>query len=211
MFTSTTRRSAHPACHLRVRLADGGSVVLRPLRGGEIQLLEEVFEGLSPQSRQQRYLVPMPRLPESARWSLANVDGHDHVAWVALVDGRPAGICRYIRTAFDTAEVAFEVVDTQQGRGIGSALVDAVTTVARANGVRWLEATVEPGNRASVAVLTRLGVRLIPSDGLLEGRGRLRLLGRPSRVDQRAVLVLAAQAAAHDGNDAETAIPSLTG
>ena len=206
---STTRGAAHAPCHLRARLPDGGSVVLRPLRHGEIRFLEDVFDGLSPESRQQRYLVPMPRLPGSHRRLLADVDGHDHVAWVALVDGRPAGICRYVRTTHDTAEVAFEVVDAQQGRGIGSALVDAVTTVACASGVRWLEATVEPGNRASVALLSRLGVRLVPHDGLLEGRGRLRLGGRRPRVDRRAVLALAAAFSARVEDEGEV-VPSET-
>lgn len=193
MFISSTRCSTQPVCHVRVRLADGGAVILRPLRDGEISVLESVFDGLSPQSRHQRFLVPMPRLTGSARKTLANVDGHDHVAWVAMVDGRPVGICRYVRTGHDTAEVAFEVVDAQQGRGIGLALVDAVTTVACANGVRRLEATVEPGNHASVAMLARLGIRLRMDDGLLGGGGRFRLLTPPSRVDRRAVLALSAQ------------------
>ena len=201
---SPRRTTHHPACHVNAPLTDGGWAALRPLRGGEIRLLEDVFEGLSPRSRQQRYLVPMTRLPGPALRSLANVDGHDHVAWVALVDGRPAGIARYLRTGHDTAEVAFEVVDAHQGRGIGSALVDAVTTVACASGIRWLEATVEPGNRASVALLNRLGIRLVHHDGLLEGRGRLRLLDRPEGVDRRAVLAVAARA----GAAVEAVLPS---
>ena len=203
---SPRRTTHHPACHVNAQLTDGGWAALRPLRGGEIRLLEDVFEGLSPRSRQQRYLVPMTRLPGPTLRSLAHVDGHDHVAWVALVEGRPAGIARYLRTGHDTAEVAFEVVDAHQGRGIGSALVDAVTTVACASGIRWLEATVEPGNRASVALLGRLGIRLVHHDGLLEGRGRLRLLDRPKGVDRRAVLAVAAQVAAQVGGDAETAL-----
>ena len=185
-------------CHVTVRLRDGGHAVLRPLRGGEISVLETVFEGLSAQSRKQRFLVPMPRLPGAARRVLADVDGHAHVAWVALVDGVPAGICRYVRTAHDTAELAFEVVDAHQGRGIGSALVDAVTAVARAHGITWLEATVEPGNLASEAMLARAGLRLVPHDGLLAGRGRLGLVPAPSRVDRRAVLAVAERAAAEE-------------
>lgn len=192
MFTSSSRCFTQRACHVRVRLADGGAVILRPLRDGEINVLETVFEGLSAQSRQQRFLVPMPRLPGSARKALTNVDGHDHVAWVAMLDGLPVGICRYVRTGPDSAEVAFEVVDAQQRRGIASALVDAVTTVAHANGITRLEAIVEPGNRASVAVLNRLGIRLVPDQGLLEGSGQLRLFTLPSRVDRGAVLAIAA-------------------
>ena len=115
-----------------------------------------------------------PRLPGSHRRTLTDVDGDRHVAWVALVDGEPVGICRYVRTALDVAELAFEVVDAHQGRGIGAALVDAVTTVARDNGIRWFEATVEPGNAASEALVARAGVRLFVSDGLLEGGGEPR-------------------------------------
>ncbi len=181
--------------HVTVRLADGGSVLLRPLSGGEVSVVETVFEGLSSQSRRRRFLVPMPRLPGGHRRALADVDGERHVAWVALVDGVPVGICRYVRTSPDAAELAFEVVDAHQGRGIGSALVDAVTTVARANGITWLEATVEPGNAASEALLARAGVRLVSVDGLLEGGGEPRPVRWSSPVNPRAVLALAAPAA----------------
>jgi RimJ/RimL family protein N-acetyltransferase len=181
--------------HVTVRLADGGSVLLRPLSGGEVSVVETVFEGLSSQSRRRRFLVPMPRLPGGHRRALADVDGERHVAWVALVDGVPVGICRYVRTSPDAAELAFEVVDAHQGRGIGSALVDAVTTVARANGITWLEATVEPGNAASEALLARAGVRLVSVDGLLEGGGEPRPVRWSSPVNPRAVLALAVPAA----------------
>jgi RimJ/RimL family protein N-acetyltransferase len=188
--------TAHPTRRVDVvvaHLRDGGVAELRPLRHGEVDVVEAVFTGMSPQSRHQRFLVPMPRLTGGARRTLAAVDGRRHVAWVALVDRRPVGLCRYAHTSPDTAEMAFEVVDEQQGRGIGSALVDAVATVADAHDVTWVEASVTPGNRASVAVLERVGVRLHPEDGLLEGCGRLRL-PYPPRVDRAAVLTLAGQA-----------------
>jgi RimJ/RimL family protein N-acetyltransferase len=200
--TGTHARPAH--VHLRVRLRDGGSALLRPLAGGEVAAVDDVFDGLSGRSRHQRFLVPMPRLPGAARRALSDVDGHRHVAWVALVDGVPVGLCRYVRTAPHTAEVAFEVVDAEQGRGIGSALVDAVATVADAAGITCLEATVAPDNGASIAVLDRVGVRLHPEDGLLEGRGRLRL-PEPARVDRRAVLALSGQPDRQPANRASTA------
>ena len=204
---TTTVAAARPFrpihIHVHVRLRDGGSVLLRPLGSGEVTVLETVFQGLSTPSRRQRFLVPMPRLPGAHRRVLADVDGRRHVAWVALVDGVPVGICRYVATAPDAAELAFEVVDAHQGRGIGSALVDAVTTVAHARGIAWLEATVEPGNLASVSVLARVGVRLALSDGLLEGRGELRL-APSARVNRRAVLALADQLASTASTAAAT-------
>lgn len=178
---------------LSVRLANGGAATLRPLLRGEHHVLDHVFGGLSPRSRRQRFLVPMPRLPGAARRSLADVDGTRHVAWVALVGERPVGIARYIRTGAGAAEVAFEVVDDHQGRGIGSALLDALATVALADGVATLEASVEPDNHPSIRLLTRIGIGLAPVDGLLEGRGPLRLPD-PPRVNRLAALHLAAAA-----------------
>ena len=198
-------RSFHPVhLHVHVRLRDGGFALLRPLVDGEVSVLETVFEGLSARSREQRFLVPMPRLPGGHRRTLAEVDGDHHVAWVALVDGQPVGICRYVRTGFGSAELAFEVVDAHQGRGIGSALVDAVTTVARSRGIRYLEASVEPGNAASAALFARVGIRLRLSDGLLEGRGEPQVPPTGSRVNRKAVLVLAGQPATSASSAAAT-------
>ena len=127
--------------------------------------------------------------------ALTDVDGHHHVAWVAALGGRPVGIARYLLDDAGVAEVAFEVVDAYHGAGIGTALVDAVTTVAAARGVRRVRASVLPSNRPSRTLVARLGVRLVPADGLLEGEGPLRLLD-PPRVDRRAVVALACQVAA---------------
>ncbi|HTW17597.1 MAG TPA: GNAT family N-acetyltransferase [Nocardioides sp.] len=193
-----------PDTHVRTRLPDGGYAALRPLRAGETGPLDAVFDGLSPRSRQRRYLVPMPRLPGPFRRLLTDVDGCDHVAWLALVHGRPAGLARYVRTGPDRADLAFEVVDAHHGRGIGSVLVDAVGTVAVARGITWLEAVVEPGNAASLALLGRLGIGLSADGGLLAGRGRFRL-PTPARVDRAAVLALAARTRC--GDDAP--VPAL--
>lgn len=205
---TVARRPGHPESgvpeRVLVRLRDGGSAFLRPLGDGEASVVQTVFEGLSSQSRQRRFLVPMPRLPGGHRRTLADVGGDRHVAWVALVDSVPVGICRYVRTSDDTAELAFEVVDEHQGRGIGSALVDAVTTVARENGITWLEATVEPGNTASEALLARAGIRLVAVDGLLEGGGAPHPIRWSSPVDPRAVLALAGQPASSSSTAAAT-------
>src|SRR5690349_4140823 len=96
--------------HVSVRLADGGVAQLRPLLAGEAAPLLEVFAGMSAASRADRYLVGMSGLPGTMLAALTSVDGSDHVAWLATVDGRPAGVARYLRTAPCTAEVAFEVV-----------------------------------------------------------------------------------------------------
>lgn len=183
-------RSRPAPDHVVVTLARGGAAQLRPLRAGETAPLLAVFERLSPASRADRYLVGVPRLPAAMLDALVAVDGQDHVAWLATVAGEPAGIARYVRVDPDTVEVAFEVADAHQGRGLGTVLLDTVTTVAAAHGVRRVTATVLPTNAPSLRLFARLGIPLTLRDGLLEGEGPLRLLD-PVRVDRRAVVALA--------------------
>ena len=184
----TSTRSVDPC--VAVRLPGGGAVALRPLKRGEREPLLAVFDGMSSASRAQRYLTGMVRLPSRTVDLLTDVDGHRHVAWLASIDGRPVGIARALQVDVGVAEVAFEVVDAHHGEGIGSALLDAVTTVLAAQGVRRVSASLLPDNAPSWRLVTRIGVRLHEAGGLLEGEGRLRLLD-PPRVDRNAVLALA--------------------
>jgi RimJ/RimL family protein N-acetyltransferase len=175
-----------------VPLPDGDVAHLRPLQDGESAPLLEVFAGLSDQSRASRYLVGTPRLPPFMVRQLAATDGLMSVAWLATIADRPAGIGRYVRTDQDpcTADVALEVVDEHQRRGLGTILLDAITTVAVVHGVRRLHATALPDNRASLRLLSRVGLALSWEDGVLEGEAPLRLLD-PAYVDRRAVVELA--------------------
>jgi RimJ/RimL family protein N-acetyltransferase len=167
---------------------------LRPLGPGEDEPLDRVFSGMSPHSRASRYLTGLAGMPESMRRALTAVDGHHHVAWLATVGDEPVGIGRYLRTGPCAAEIAFEVVDAHHGRGLGTLLVDVLTTVAAVSGIHRLEATVLPSNRASLRLLERVGLSFRSSLGTLEGEGPLRLLD-PPRVDRPAVVRLAMAAA----------------
>lgn len=187
---------------VRAPLPRGGTARLRPLQDGERAPLLEVFAGLSAESRASRYLVGMPRLSEAFVRRLSATDGLTSVAWLATVRDRPAGIGRYVRVDEEpcTVDVALEVVDEHQGRGLGAVLLDVITTLAAAHGVRRLHATLLPHNTASRRLLSRVGVPLRFEDGLLEGSAPLRLL-HPPRVDRHAVVELAR---------ASTQIPSRT-
>ena len=187
-YEPTSHRSAHDV--VTVPLRGGRLVELRPLRRGERDALLAVFDGMSPESRALRYLTGMLRMPSATLDLLTDVDGDRHVAWLASAQGQPVGIARYVRDDAGIAEVAVEVVDDHQGLGIGSALVDAVTTVAAARGVDRVRALLSPDNEASRRLVTRIGIRLQVVDGLLEGEGRLRLL-QPPRIDRQRVLALA--------------------
>jgi len=164
------------------------SVALRPLGRAETGPQLTVFEGMSGASRYQRFLTTMPSRVPAAIWTMmSGVDGHRHIAWLASVGDHPAAVARCIQVGSGVADIAIEVVDAYQQRGIGSVLLDAVITVAAAHGVRRLSAVVHPGNRASVRMLGHVGLRLRLVDGVLEGESELRLPD-PPRVDRAKVL-----------------------
>lgn len=167
-----------------------GCAVLRPLRAGEYDALRSVFDQLSAESRRDRYLVSTPRLPGVMSDVLAAVDGRDHVAWLASVAGRPAGIGRYVRVDRSTAEIALEVVDAHQGRGLGTAILDTITTVAMVAGVSRVQASVLASNRRSVHLLQKIGLRLAEGTTVLEGEADLRLMD-PPRVNRAALVRVA--------------------
>jgi RimJ/RimL family protein N-acetyltransferase len=175
-----------------LRLRDGSLAALRPLVRGETEPLLAVFEGMSETSRTLRYLTGLPRMPRQMLTTLTDVDGDRHASWLATVGGEPAGIARYVRLPGlpTTAELAFEVVDAHHGRGLGTVLLDAITTVAVARGVRRVQATLAPSNTASRRLLARIGAPARPVDGLLEADGPLQLLD-PAVVDRAAVIRLA--------------------
>ena len=207
LWPPLTRGTAPDSVH--VRLPGGSAVELRPLRQGEEGPLLTVFAHMSPASRARRYLTGMVRLPATMVRALTDVDGLRHVGWVASMDGRPVGIARSVLEEAGVAEIAVEVVDEHQGVGVASVLVDAVTTVAAATGVRRVRATMTPDNEPSRRLMSRLGIRLRVVDGLVEGEGPLRLLD-PPRVDRRAVLALALRAASAplDHAPVPAAVPS---
>jgi len=74
-------------------------------------------------------------------------------------DRQPVGIARLAR-ANGAAEVAFEVADEYQGRGVGSTLVRELAADARAVGIRELVAMVCQDNPGAVALLKQVAKSL---------------------------------------------------
>jgi len=179
-----TRIPSPAACHGTVAVSGLDQVRLRPLVEGETQVLEKVFAGMSATSRYFRYLAGISRLSGAMVDLLTAVDGMRHAAWVALAAGEPVGIGRYVSVPGSprTADIAVEVVDDHQRRGIGTALVEAVAITALDHGIVCLAATLDPDNHASRALLSRFGARIRVTDGLAEASGALRV-PRPGVLD----------------------------
>ena len=138
-----------------IKPSHGPTLVVRPLRDGDVDTVAAVFARLGEQSRRMRFNGPKPCLSAAELRQLAMVDGGHH-ALVAYVDGdpRPVAIARLARAA-DGAEIAFAVADEYQHRGIGSALAGELIADARAAGITEIIALVRSDNPDALALLRR--------------------------------------------------------
>jgi GNAT superfamily N-acetyltransferase len=147
-------------------------ITVRPLRSGETDVVQAVFERLGPRSRLLRFGGAKNVLTDSELRGLSLVDDRHHVL-VALVGGVPVGIARLVRDGAE-AEVAVAVGDRWQRRGVGSVLADRLAADARAAGIASLRATMHAENRASLALMTRMtrGLNTRAAGAQLEVVGR---------------------------------------
>jgi ribosomal protein S18 acetylase RimI-like enzyme len=139
---------------MHARHVDG--ITIRPLRNGDADTVADLFSRLGPRSRERRFCGAKPRLAAAELLALSRVDADHHVL-VAYVerDPRPVGMARLVRSG-RSAEIAFEVADEHQGRGIGSVLARELAADARAAGITELVATVCGDNAAVVSLLRRV-------------------------------------------------------
>ena len=135
------------------------SLPIRRLAGGESRPVLQVFEGLSERSRRLRFLGPKPRLRETELAHLVDVGccGREAIVATDPATGRAVGIARYVEISSDTAEVAFEVVDDWQGRGVGRRLMQALAELAAGHGISRLSASIAVDNPAALALMKRTG------------------------------------------------------
>ena len=134
----------------------GPTLLVRPLRHGDVDTVMAVFERLSEQSRRARFNGPKPRLRAAELEQLARVDSTRHVLVAYLQDDpQPVALARLVRDG-RSAEIAFEVADAYHRLGIGSTLTAELLADARAAGITEVTALVSSDNSAAVALLRRL-------------------------------------------------------
>jgi ribosomal protein S18 acetylase RimI-like enzyme len=133
----------------------GPTILVRPLRNGDVDTVLAVFHRLGERSRRRRFNGAKTHLTEEELWQLALVDRTHHVL-VAYVEGDPdpVAIARLVRDG-RSAEIAFEVANDYQQRGIGSALTEELLADARTAGITEITALVSGDNPAAVALLRR--------------------------------------------------------
>jgi len=168
---ATVGRRRRPPTARRVRLPDGARISIRPIRAADAEAFERAYARLSHRSRERRYLSLSPELrPADVRY-LTSVDQYEHVALVALDHSREIlGTARYIRIPAgpSVAEMAIEVIDDWQRRGVGRALLQALSRHAQDAGVARFVAIVSMENVPMQRIMACAGASSQKVDGELE-------------------------------------------
>lgn len=143
-----------------VVLSDGGTAHVRPIRPDDAQRLERFHSRLSSESIYLRFFAPYPHLSKRDVDRFTNVDYDARAALIATIGPEMVAVVRYDAVQDGEAEVAFLVEDGQQGRGLGSVLLEHIAAAARERGIRRFVADVLPNNRRMINVFLEAGYQI---------------------------------------------------
>lgn len=142
-------------------LRDGSEVEIRALRRDDEIAMLAAIERTSAQSLQRRFFAMKRHFSEKERDFFMNVDFKNHVAIVAVAKEAGcemiAGGGRYIVFEPGRAEMAFAVVDSWQGRGIGSILMRHLVKFAKDAELQELTAEVLSENAPMIRIFGKFG------------------------------------------------------
>jgi acetyl coenzyme A synthetase (ADP forming)-like protein len=164
-----------------VVLRDGSTVQVRPARPTDAAEVDRLLRGLSDRSRWLRFFSGFPNLAKAVRWA-TEVDYDRRYGLVGH-----AGFERQPDHP-ERAEVALEIADAMQGKGLGTILLGQLAEAANQLGVQVLDAEVLPENHQMIQVFrdsgfpvsthTLPGVVLVEFPTSLSAEARERFEGR---------------------------------
>jgi acyl-CoA synthetase (NDP forming)/RimJ/RimL family protein N-acetyltransferase len=140
-----------------VVLRDGSVAHVRPIRPADADLLRAFHAGQSEESIYLRFFAPLRELSDRDVERFTVVDYDDRVALVAMIGEHIIGIGRYDKVDNHTAEVAFNISDHFQGKGIGSVLLEHLSAIGIEAGLGRFVAEVLPQNRKMLNVFKEAG------------------------------------------------------
>jgi GNAT superfamily N-acetyltransferase len=140
----------------------GAQIFIRPVRISDEPLLKDFFYSLSDRSIHRRFLSYRKDMPHERLQDFVIIDYTKELVLVVLI-GDPdnqfiAAVGQYgIDEATHSAEVAFAVRDDQQNAGIGFALLQYLTYLAKRQGLLGFTADVLIDNKPMLHVFEKGG------------------------------------------------------
>ena len=147
-------------------MIDGTPFFLRAVREWDREVLRDLFERSSQQSRYFRYFENKNTLSDQELDYYTRLDFEHHAALAAEAPDEEGIIAvgRYIEiqplTNPRRAEVAFLVRDDYQGKGVATQLLKHLTRIARDNNIVEFEAEMLPSNRKMIEVFDHSGYEM---------------------------------------------------
>jgi acetate---CoA ligase (ADP-forming) len=170
-----------------VLLLDGSTMRLRPPRPDDFEDVQAFYDGLSSDSRYQRFHGYL-RTDRAAR-ELVRAAGVDRLTLIGHQGGRIVATAQYdgLREP-GVAEVAFAVAEEFRRRGAATRLLEQLAEAAGERGIHRFDAYVIPGNRAMLTVFEHAGFGVRSRS--VEGEITVSMDIRPStavqeRIDER--------------------------
>jgi acetyltransferase len=150
-----------------VELRDGSSILLRPIRPEDARIEQRFVRRLSFESRYFRFHHGLSELTPEMLVRFTQIDYDREMAFIAVLSGEQGedevGVARYvIEPEGRSCEFALVVADELQGKGIGSALMQALIETARERGLDAMTGEVLSGNRNMLDLVANLGFRIDP-------------------------------------------------
>lgn len=156
---------AYPA-HLvqQLEFKNGTAVTIRPIRPEDAGIEQEFVRNLSDESRYLRFRDSLRELSPHMVSHFTRIDYDLHLALIAVTgrnDGAvQIGVARYVADAGrKSCEFAIVVADQWQHQGLGTRLMQALTSAARAAGIRSMFGEVHAGNPRMLEFAARLGFK----------------------------------------------------
>jgi acetyltransferase len=140
---------------------------MRAMRPEDAALEKRFVDGLSEQSKYQRFMQFMPELPANLLARFTQLDYDRELALVCLHGGEFIAVGRYSPNADGrTAEFALVVADAWQGKGIGRMVLERLCGAAKKAGYHALYGYILNANRDMLDLAERLQFKEVSRDGV---------------------------------------------
>ncbi|MER6623961.1 GNAT family N-acetyltransferase [Streptomyces sp. NPDC000931] len=141
-------------------LADGTTVCIRPVRPGDHEQIQGLYEEMSPENLRLRFFSPCRGSARLSADRVCGPVGPGCRALLAETQGRVVGVGEYESCdEKDTAEVAIAVADGLHHRGVGTLIIEHLVSAARADGITAFTADALSENHEVLKLFADLGLR----------------------------------------------------
>jgi acyl-CoA hydrolase/RimJ/RimL family protein N-acetyltransferase len=142
---------------------EGTTLVVRPIRPTDEEMMSDMFYDLSDQTIINRFFSMLKSMPHRRLQEFCCIDYEEDMSLVVIHGRSPqqkmvAVGSYHLNPATNRAEVAFLVADDWQGRGIGTFLMKSLVRIAKSKKIKGFTAEVMRDNVAMIALMHKAGV-----------------------------------------------------